>query len=77
MKFVGRPSKYGNRHKITEEMSRDEAVLRHKEEMLVKLETDPGYLEPLRGHDLADYCKLNEACHVDTLIMLANRPRRV
>lgn len=30
-------------------------------------------LEPLRGHDLACWCKPGEPCHADALIDLANR----
>lgn len=30
-------------------------------------------LEPLRGHDLACWCPLDEPCHADVLLELANR----
>ena len=78
-KFVGRPSKWGNDHKVDIEAGQTQeiAVLRHKEELLVKLRTDPQLLEELRGLDLVCYCESDEACHADTLIELANRPKRV
>lgn len=31
-------------------------------------------LEPLRGHDLACWCPLDQPCHADVLLELANRP---
>jgi len=34
----------------------------------------PDLLGPLRGHDLACWCRLEQPCHADTLIELANRP---
>lgn len=33
---------------------------------------EPGWLAPLRGKDLACYCKPGEPCHADVLIELAN-----
>ena len=30
-------------------------------------------LEPLRGHDLACWCKPTDLCHADVLLELANR----
>jgi hypothetical protein len=37
-----------------------------------KLELVPGWLEPLRGKDLACWCPLNQRCHADVLLELAN-----
>jgi hypothetical protein len=31
------------------------------------------YLAPLRGHDLACWCRLDAPCHADVLLELANR----
>lgn len=33
---------------------------------------EPEWLEPLRGKDLACWCKEGERCHADILIQLAN-----
>jgi hypothetical protein len=30
------------------------------------------YIEPLRGKDLACWCPLNQPCHADVLLRLAN-----
>lgn len=37
-----------------------------------KLLDDPGFLAPLRGKDLACWCKLDDPCHADILLELAN-----
>lgn len=34
-----------------------------------------GDVEPLRGHDLVCWCPLDQPCHADVLLELANRPR--
>lgn len=38
-----------------------------------QLERDPAWLEPLRGHDLACWCSLDQPCHGDILIELIAR----
>jgi hypothetical protein len=37
-----------------------------------KLETDPVFLEPLRGKNLACWCAPGAPCHADVLLRLAN-----
>ena len=41
---------------------------------LERMMEEPEWLAPLRGKDLACYCKPDEACHADVLIELANSP---
>jgi hypothetical protein len=38
----------------------------------VRMVQDPGWLEPLRGKDLACWCQPGDACHADILLRLAN-----
>lgn len=73
---VARPHKWGNAFKIDDDTSRAQAVENHRARMMVRIEKNPDYLDELRGHNLACYCSLDERCHADTLIALANRPRR-
>lgn len=35
----------------------------------------PDFLAPLRGKDLACWCPLNQPCHADVLLMLANESK--
>lgn len=39
-----------------------------------RMQRDPQWLAPLRGKDLACWCKLDALCHADVLLDLANRP---
>ena len=53
--------------------NRDEVLRAYREHVEEKLKGDPTWLDPLRGRDLACWCRLDEACHADVLIELANR----
>lgn len=35
--------------------------------------TSEQWLKPLRGHDLACFCPLDQPCHADVLLEIANR----
>ena len=37
-----------------------------------QMDRDPGFLAPLRGKNLACWCKPGEPCHADILLRLAN-----
>jgi hypothetical protein len=37
-----------------------------------EIERNPDWLAPLRGHDLACWCPLDQPCHADVLLELAN-----
>lgn len=86
---VARPSKWGNRyrlnmrcqHPLTREMitvsSRAQAVELFRLDWEFHLARDPDLFRdvfaPLRGKNLACWCPLDQPCHVDVLIELANR----
>lgn len=40
------------------------------------LECDPKHFEPLRGKNLACFCALDQPCHADVLLELANTPQQ-
>lgn len=73
---VTRPTKWGNPHPLS--LGRVEAVRRYREDLLAgRLAiTVDGVEHELRGRDLACYCPLDEPCHADVLLELANRQRR-
>jgi hypothetical protein len=53
-------------------MSREEVVTLYREWLTeVLVDTEPR-LETLRGHDLACWCRLDQPCHADVLLELAN-----
>lgn len=77
--YVGRPTKFGNPYSNKSESkldaySRASAVEFYR----VHLERNPELVEAakreLRGKDLACFCPLNEPCHADVLLEIANAP---
>jgi hypothetical protein len=73
---VTRPTKWGNPHPLS--LGREEAVRRYREDLLAgRLAITVEDVErELRGRDVACYCPLDEPCHADVLLELANRQRR-
>jgi hypothetical protein len=69
---VSRPTKWGNPHPL--ELGRRETVRRYREDLLagrLRIGVEDVKSE-LRGRDLACYCPLDEPCHADVLIEVAN-----
>jgi len=82
--YVGRPTKWGNPFKvptpseisgITREEAHDIAVKVYGWELMIE---GPGFelaqaaKRELRGHDLVCWCRLDEPCHADVLLRVAN-----
>lgn len=73
---VARPSRWGNPYRIeagSAVTDRQTAVSLFE----IFMKTGDGRhwnLEPLRGRDLACWCPLDEPCHADVLLRLANAP---
>jgi Domain of unknown function (DUF4326) len=69
---VTRPTKWGNPHPL--ELGRAEAIRRYREDLLAgRLNvTVADVKRELRGRDLACYCPLDEPCHADVLLAVAN-----
>jgi hypothetical protein len=75
--YVGRPSRWGNPFRVSPTMTATEAVdafiewVNEEEDGWVF--ADPESLAPLRGKNLACWCRLDRPCHADVLMELANR----
>lgn len=75
--YVGRPSRWGNPWRVRRGPRNayrvtlpSIAVDRFRKSFA---ELAPlGFFEPLRGHDLACWCPLDQPCHADVLLELAN-----
>lgn len=70
---VSRPTKWGNPHPL--ELGRREAVGRFRDDLVagrLRISVEDVKRE-LRGRDLACYCPLDELCHADVLIEVANQ----
>lgn len=72
--YVGRPTKWGNPFKVTSERTRREVVVAFRIwiEMPGQLGLRNEIKSELRGHDLVCRCRLDGACHGDTLLRIAN-----
>lgn len=53
-------------------LSRDEAIACYRADLEAIVAADPTYLAQLRGRDLACWCPLDQPCHADVLLELAN-----
>jgi hypothetical protein len=72
-KIVARPTRWGNPFPFGPGRTQAEAVALAEKFIGDELKRNPGWLEPLRGHNLACWCKLGTPCHADLLVELANR----
>ena len=78
--YVGRPTKWGNPYKVSETLSREQAVDAYRMYIQHYAATEPSEVElnELRGKDLACWCPLVDKdgnpvpCHADVLLEIAN-----
>lgn len=81
--YVGRPTQWGNSFRIGDAhpvsgkpMSAADAYSFYEAVTLQLLEVEPAYmaekLKALEGKDLACWCRLDQPCHADLLLRLAN-----
>jgi len=71
-KLVAKPSKWGNPYTIPEDGDRPTVVEKYR----LWIQSQPDMIErarrELRGWDLVCYCMLDELCHADILLEIAN-----
>lgn len=71
--YVGRGSRWGNPY-LVKDFGREDAVLFFKKNISSMKEDElKDFLEPLRGKNLACWCKPDEICHADVLLDFFNR----
>jgi hypothetical protein len=77
--YVGRPTRWGNPFavdslrgilSVTRAVEAFESMLRESERDQYPVDAD--IREGLRGKDLACWCRLDQRCHADTLLEIAN-----
>lgn len=70
--YVGRSrglySCYANPWKVGIDGTREEVLKRYRRHLELCLKGDPKFLEPLRGKNLACWCRLDQPCHADVLL---------
>ncbi len=69
---VSRPTKWGNPHPLS--LGRTEAVRRYRDDLGAgRLTVTVADVQgQVRGRDVACYCPLDEPCHADVLLEIAN-----
>jgi uncharacterized protein DUF4326 len=70
--YVGRPTVFGNPFSETNTPRGADIIGMFQTYAEKRLAAKPGWLEPLRGKDLACWCSLSSPCHADVLLRLAN-----
>ena len=70
---VDRSTIWGNPYAIGPDSSREESIRLFRLHADEILEVRPDWLDPLRGRNLACWCRLDQPCHADVLLELANR----
>lgn len=73
---VTRPGRWGNPHKpgpFGKHPTAFECVAFFRQWAEKRATEEPDWLAPLRGKDLACFCALDQPCHADVLLELANR----
>lgn len=68
---VARPSRWGNPYSVAE-FGRELAVSNYRRRLVGLLAIAAVDLSPLRGRDLACWCRPGDICHADVLLELAN-----
>lgn len=68
--YVGRPTQWGNPYSVTL-AGRTAAVERYRS-LLAEHPGAKAWTMSLRGKDLACWCPLDQPCHADVLLELAN-----
>jgi len=78
--YVGRPSRWGNPHNVGMcgvcgvEHTQEEAVREFEAELLMDMnyQARDAVHRELAGKDLACWCRLDQPCHADVLLRVAN-----
>jgi hypothetical protein len=78
--YVGRPTPLGNPRKASNERGRTVIINMYRQWLSDIIENYPIAGEParkmlrrIRGFDLACWCPLNQPCHADILLEIANQ----
>ena len=68
-KRIDRATIWGNPFVLHDESMRDAVCEAFEDYARTRLQTEPNWLEPLRGYDLACWCA-PKRCHGDTILQL-------
>lgn len=68
--YIGRPTKWGNPFPSHEEKDRELVVTLYAIWLGEQLRKDPHFLDPLKGKNLACWCRLDRPCHADIILKI-------
>jgi len=73
--YVGRPTQWGNPSQVDKNTTHEQAVKNYRIAItntlpIIDVEV---WLAPLKGKDLACWCKIGEPCHADVLLELLEK----
>lgn len=76
--YVGRPTRWGNPYKVAIVGDATTCVALYREHFWLKrgrwmFDASDLDVRELRGKDLACWCRLDQPCHADVLLEIANR----
>lgn len=73
--YVGRPTKWGNPFHVGRDGTPAQCVNKYRERLSMIKSGEigtVGLIRDLRGKDLACWCSLDQPCHADVLLKIAN-----
>ena len=73
--YAGRPSKWANWYRVGVDGTAEECVAKYRKDIDGNVWTSPTkkeIQEELRGKEIACWCGLDQPCHVDVLVEIAN-----
>lgn len=70
--YVGRPTLFGNPYRETEAITREKTIEFYKKWIELAFSLVPNLIEDLKGKNLACWCSLDQPCHADVLLEIAN-----
>lgn len=70
--YVGRPTRWGNVFQVGKDGTAEECVARYRRLYRFGMLADKDLMRGLRGYNLACWCPLDQPCHADVLLDIAN-----
>lgn len=68
---VTRPGKWGNPYIVGKDGTAEECIKKFEQSMSIMLKQDA--VKELKGKNLACFCPLDQPCHADVLLKIANQ----
>jgi hypothetical protein len=70
--YVGRPTRWGNPFIVGKDGTPEQCIARYRNLYKNGMLSEPYFLAEIRGKNLACFCGLEQPCHADVLLEIAN-----